>query len=93
MSFAFTSAGNFCRPHLAQAGFASIRPTASNAYEAVRQFLKRKLAEVMVKIRELQQLETELKNDLKKCDCALKQQRGKECACPVLEGEERTTHA
>lgn len=65
-----------------------IRADKLHACAAVRQFLKTKLAEVMVKLRELQQLETELKTDLRKCNRALKQQRGKACACPVLEEEE-----
>jgi hypothetical protein len=51
------------------------------------------VADVAVRIRDLQQLETELKADLQKCNPALKQQRGKTCACPVLEGEEQTSTA
>jgi len=65
-----------------------IRVDRAHACAAVRQFLKTKLAEVTVKIRELQQLETELNADLRKCDRALKQQRGKVCSCPVLEEED-----
>lgn len=68
-----------------------VRADRAHACSAVRQFLKTKLADVTVKIRELQQLETELKGDLRKCNRALKQQRGKTCACPVLEEEERTS--
>lgn len=70
-----------------------IRADKAHACPSVRQFLKAKLAEVTVKIRELQQLETELKTDLRKCKRALKQQRGKACACPVLEEEEMTSNA
>lgn len=51
--------------------------------------LNKKLGGVKTKIRELQQLETELKADLGKCNRALQQQRGKTCACPVLEKMER----
>lgn len=64
-----------------------VRADSEHACSAVRQFLKTKLDDVAVKIRELQQLETELKTDLRKCNRALKQQRGKTCACPVLEEE------
>jgi len=67
-----------------------VRGDRTHACSAVRQFLKTKLADVAVRIRELQQLETELKADLRKCDQALKQQGGKTCACPVLEEEGRT---
>jgi DNA-binding transcriptional MerR regulator len=70
-----------------------VRSDRAHACSAVRQFLKTKLADVAERMRELQQLETELKADLRKCNRALKQQRGKTCTCPVLEGEERTTNA
>jgi len=70
-----------------------VRGDRAHACSAVREFLKTKLADVAVRIRELQQLDTELKADLRKCNRALKQQRGKTCACPVLEGEERTSNA
>lgn len=69
----------------------AIRADRAHACAAVRQFLKTKVDGVRIKIRELQQLETELKADLGKCDRALKQQHGKTCACPVLEEVERTT--
>ena len=68
----------------------AIRADKAHACVAVRQFLKAKLDGVRTKIRELQQLETELRPDLGKCNRALKQQRGKTCACPVLEEIERT---
>jgi hypothetical protein len=57
----------------------AIRADRAHACAAVRQFLKTKLDDVGAKIRELQELEFELKADLKKCTRALKQQRGKEC--------------
>jgi MerR family Zn(II)-responsive transcriptional regulator of zntA len=66
----------------------AIRADKAHACAAVRQFLKTKLAEVTVKIRDLQQLETELNADLRKCDRAVKQQSGKVCGCPVLEEED-----
>jgi len=66
-----------------------IRADKAHACAAVRQFLKTKLDDVRMKIRELQQLETELTADLGKCNRALKKQRGKTCACPVLEEVER----
>lgn len=62
-----------------------IRADEAHACAAVRQFLNTKLAEVTEKIRELQQLESELKTDLRKCDRVLKRRRGRACACPVLE--------
>lgn len=65
-----------------------IRADKAHACAAVRQFLNTKLAEVMQKIRELQQLESELTTDLRKCDRVLKRQRGKACTCPVLEEAE-----
>ena len=68
----------------------AIRADRAHACAAVRQFLKAKLDDVRTKVRELQQLETDLKADLGKCSRALKQKRGKTCACPVLEEEERT---
>ena len=68
----------------------AIRADKAHVCAAVRQFLKAKLDGVTTKIRELQQLETELRADLGKCDRRLKQQRGKTCACPVLEEIERT---
>jgi len=70
-----------------------VRGDRAHACSAVREFLKTKLADVAVRIRELQQLDTELKADLRKCNRALKQQRGKTCACPVLEGEEQPGNA
>jgi DNA-binding transcriptional MerR regulator len=69
----------------------AIRADKAHACAAVRQFLKTKVDDVRTKIRELQELETELKFDLAKCNQALKQQRGKTCACPVLEEIERTS--
>ena len=70
-----------------------VRADRTHACSAVREFLKTKLADVTVRIRELQQLESELNADLRKCNRALKQQGGKTCGCPVLEGEERTSNA
>lgn len=67
----------------------AIRADKTHACAAVRQFLKTKLEDVAAKIRELQQLEAELKADLGKCNRALKHQRTKVCACPVLEEIER----
>ena len=62
-----------------------IRADEPHACAAARQFLKTKLPEVTGKIRELQQLRSELEIDLRKCGQVLKRQRGKACACPVLE--------
>lgn len=71
----------------------AIRADKAHACPVVRQFLKSKLTEVTVNIRELQQLEIELKTDLRKCSRVLKQQGGKPCACPVLEEDERRKSA
>jgi DNA-binding transcriptional MerR regulator len=70
----------------------AIRADKAHACAAVRQFLKTKLDSVTAKIREFRRLETELKADLGKCNRALKRQRGKTCACPVLEEIERTNN-
>ena len=68
---------------------AQLRTDKDHACESVREFLKAKLGEVAVKIQELQQVQSELRTDLRKCNHALKHQRGKKaCACPVLEGTE-----
>ena len=65
---------------------AQLRADKDHACESVCEFLKAKLAEVAVKIQDLQQVQTELRTDLRKCNQALKQRRGKKaCACPVLE--------
>jgi len=61
-----------------------IRADKAHACASVRQSLRTKLADVTLKLRELRQLEAELKIDLSKCNRALRQQRGKACACPVL---------
>lgn len=70
----------------------AIRADKAHACASVRQFLRTKLDGVTTKIRDLQQLETELKFDLGKCNHALKRQRGKTCACPVLEEIERKSN-
>jgi DNA-binding transcriptional MerR regulator len=63
-----------------------LRTHKVDACESVRELLKRKLADVRAKLRELQALESELTNDLKKCNRELKhRQRHAACACPVLE--------
>lgn len=68
---------------------AQLRADKTHACESVREFLKTKLAEVAVKIEELQQIQAELRADLRKCNHALKYHHGKKaCACPVLEGTE-----
>ena len=70
----------------------AIRTDRAHACASVRQFLKTKLNGVKTRIRDLQQLETELKSDLGKCNHALKRQRGKTCACPMLEEIARTSN-
>jgi len=68
----------------------AIRADREHACASVRQFLKTKLEGLSTRIRDLQELETELRSDLGKCNHALKRQRGKTCMCPVLEEIERT---
>lgn len=70
----------------------AIRADKAHACAAVRQFLKTKLDGIRTKIEDLQQLETELKADLGKCNRALKKECGKTCACPVLEEIEQMNH-
>jgi hypothetical protein len=68
---------------------AQLRTDKDHACESVREFLRTKLAEVAVKLQELQQVQVELKADLRKCNQALKHRHGKKaCAWPVLEGTE-----
>jgi DNA-binding transcriptional MerR regulator len=68
---------------------AQLRTDKNHACEPVREFLKAKLTEVAVKIQELEQVQAELRTDLRKCNQALKHRHGKKaCACPVLEGTE-----
>jgi DNA-binding transcriptional MerR regulator len=63
-----------------------LRAHRISACESVRELLKRKLTGVRAKLHELQELESELTNDLKKCSKELKhRQRHAACACPVLE--------
>lgn len=63
-----------------------LRTHKVDACESVRELLKRKLADVRTKLHELQQLESDLINDLKKCNQELRhRQRHAACACPVLE--------
>jgi DNA-binding transcriptional MerR regulator len=67
----------------------AIRADRAHACTAVKQFIEAKLDGVWMKIRELRQLETELKADLGKCNRASKRHRGITCGCPVLEEIER----
>lgn len=68
---------------------AQLRTDKDHTCESVREFLRTKLTEVAAKIRELQQVQAELRTDLRKCNQALRHRRGKKaCACPVLEGTE-----
>jgi len=63
-----------------------LRESKVEACESVRELLKTKLADVGAKMRELRQLETELKADFRKCSRELNHRRGNTaCPCPVLE--------
>jgi DNA-binding transcriptional MerR regulator len=63
-----------------------LRAHRVDACESVRELFQRKLADVRTKLHELQELECQLMNDLKKCNQELKhRQRHAACACPVLE--------
>lgn len=67
-----------------------LRTHKVDACAAVRELIKRKLIGVRAKKRELQQLESALTNDLRKCNRELKHRKRYEpCSCPVLE----ETHA
>jgi DNA-binding transcriptional MerR regulator len=62
-----------------------LRTCKVDACESVRALLRRKLVDVRGKVQELEKLESELVNDLKKCNKELK--HGKQhaaSACPVL---------
>ena len=63
-----------------------LRTHTVEACGSVRNLLKQKLANVRRKIGELQNLESELATDLKKCNKELKnRKRHVACPCPVLE--------
>jgi len=63
-----------------------LRTHKVEACESVRDLLKRKLADVRGRVRQLEKLESELLSDLKKCDQELRhRRRHAACACPVLE--------
>lgn len=59
------------------------------ACESVRGLLEAKLADVRGKLRELQQLQSQLEADLRKCNRELSHRRRHDaCPCPVLEEAE-----
>lgn len=63
-----------------------LRTRKVDACESVRNLLKRKLGNVRGKLHELEKLESELVNDLRKCNKELKhRKRHAACPCPVLE--------
>jgi MerR family mercuric resistance operon transcriptional regulator len=63
----------------------ALRERGANACESVKNLLESKLADVRSKLRELQQLESELVDDLRKCNRELKHRRQHPpCECPVL---------
>ena len=63
-----------------------LRARKTAACESVRKLLKHKVADVRAKLRELQELESSLMADLRKCNKELKhRQRHAASACPVLE--------
>jgi DNA-binding transcriptional MerR regulator len=65
---------------------AELRTHKVDACESVKDWLMRKLTDVRGKLHELEKLESELVNDLKKCNKELKhRERHAACACPVLE--------
>jgi DNA-binding transcriptional MerR regulator len=68
-----------------------LRTHKVDACESVAALLKGKLTDVRAKLHDLQQLESELMNDLKKCNRELKhRKRHAACACPVLEEAHET---
>ncbi len=67
-------------------GLIKLRSDKAHVCESVRDLLNSKLADVAAKIRDLQQLEAELKADLRRCNQAFKHGEDKKaCTCPVLE--------
>lgn len=67
-----------------------LRTHKIEACESVRDLLKRKLADLRRKVREIEALESQLIMDLKKCNKELKHRRGHAaCACPVLDEVQR----
>jgi DNA-binding transcriptional MerR regulator len=62
-----------------------LRDRGGHACQEVRYLLSSKLVEIRHKIRDLQNLESELVLDLKKCDRELKNRRGhRSHCCPIL---------
>ncbi len=63
-----------------------LRERKVDACESARELLNGKLADVRAKLYELKQLESQLEEDLRKCNCELSHRRRHEArACPVLE--------
>jgi len=64
----------------------NLRARSVDACDSVRKLLTTKLAEVRMKMHELERLESELAADLRKCNAELKHRRQHAPgACPVLE--------
>ena len=64
----------------------SLREHQVDACQSVKSLLETKLADVRSKLYELQQLESQLEEDLSKCNRELNhRRRHSACACPVLE--------
>jgi hypothetical protein len=67
-------------------GLIDLRTDKVDACEAVEELLKDKLADTRRKMRQLEELESELVADLRKCSPELHhRQRPAACGCPVLE--------
>jgi DNA-binding transcriptional MerR regulator len=63
-----------------------LRTRKVDACETVRELLKHKLTVIRAKRRELEELETQLMTDLRKCNKELlHRKRHTACACPVLD--------
>jgi DNA-binding transcriptional MerR regulator len=63
-----------------------LRTRKVDACEAVRELLKHKLTVIRAKRQELQELESQLMSDLRKCNKELlHRKRHAACACPVLD--------
>lgn len=68
---------------------ADLRAHRVASCESVRNLLQKKLADVRRKVHELEKLECELVNDLKKCSKELRHRKQHAArACPVLQGED-----
>jgi MerR family transcriptional regulator, mercuric resistance operon regulatory protein len=69
---------------------ASLRGRGADACSTVRDLLNTKLKAVRAKIQQLQELESELSADLRKCNRELRRRQSRNpSACPLLKGDDQ----